>query len=82
MFQLKVFKCKYCKTRFVVMLTENNSMLPVEINNGETFGEDIIFDAQRHRSHLLNCKGRQEDWSTLKKHYMKFSHKTIIEVNE
>ena len=60
------------------MFTQNNSMLPIEIENNEAFDEDEIFDSQRHRSHLLDCKGRQNDWERVKKIYIQFPQKTLM----
>lgn len=76
--QLKKFICKYCKKRFVIMPTHNNSLLPVEVD-GKVYDGEEVFDSKHHLSHLLNCKGRQEDWEWVKKIYLEFPQKTFVD---
>ena len=67
---LKIFKCQHCKTRFVIMSTDTNSVLPVEVKD-EIYSEEDIFNYRIHKSHLQNCKLRTNDWQIEKRKYMK-----------
>ena len=67
---LKVYRCKYCKTKFVAMETKTGSYLPVEVRENEGYEDDEIFNSEKHKSHLLNCKPRSADWDKVKKSFI------------
>lgn len=61
---LKVFKCKHCNVKFVLLKTKNQKrFVPVEVDNVEIPKEDEVYDQKRHISHLRNCEKRAADWS-------------------
>lgn len=77
----KVYPCKICGVKFVMMSTSTGSVLPVEVNptpalpfnkgevaKPEGFGKDEIFNPSVHRSHLKYCKEpllRAEQWKDI-----------------
>jgi len=74
---LKVFKCVYCDVRFVVMKTQTNTFLPVEVAEKQTYDDSEIFNYRIHKSHLLNCEKRRYDWDKIKR---KFEQAESIEI--
>lgn len=62
MAKLKIYRCKHCYARFVIMWTQTRSILPVEVGSGDGFDEDEIFNSKIHKSHLLTCIPRRMDW--------------------
>ena len=70
MTNLKPFRCSHCKQRLVVMDTQNDSVLPIEIPEGDLiYSADEVFDGRIHKSHLKNCPKLQSEWKEKK---MKF----------
>ncbi|QQS35749.1 MAG: hypothetical protein IPM56_16130 [Ignavibacteriales bacterium] len=68
---LKPFRCGHCKTRLVVMKTNNDSVIPVEIAEGElTLKDDCVFNSRDFVSHLKNCKKLQAEWNEKKKQFL------------
>ena len=78
--ELKRFTCKHCKTKFVIMDTEARSILPVEIKPEKIYMTTDTYDKIQHTSHLLNCKGRQEDWEKMKKKYNNIMMRAKFEI--
>lgn len=67
---LKPFRCGHCKQRLVILYTETNSVLPVEIPEGEILIEDEQFNASIHKSHLLKCIPLRNEWNEKKKKFI------------
>ena len=68
---LKPFRCSHCKKRLVVMDTSNDSVLPIEIPEGDLiYTTDEVFDGKIHKSHLKNCPGLQSEWKEKKKNFI------------
>jgi len=64
---MKIYTCRHCKVKFVVIPTFRGLLIPVESENGEGFDEFAIYDGSVHISHLARCKERHGDWhETLK----------------
>ena len=61
--RLKIYRCKHCYARFVIMWTQTRSILPVEVGDGDGYDDDEIFDSKKHKSHLLTCIPRRMDWA-------------------
>jgi hypothetical protein len=76
--QLKIFPCKFCEVRFVFLTTNTGSVLPVECyenNDNEKkillpIKHDDIFDGKIHRSHLINCEQRRQNWDKDKETFL------------
>lgn len=66
---LKVFRCVHCKTRFVVMKTKTFTYLPVEVEDDQQFDDDEVFESSKHKSHLLSCLPRRNDWDKFKRKF-------------
>ena len=67
---LKPFRCGHCKQRLVILHTETNSVLPVEIPEGPVTIEDELFNSSVHKSHLKNCIKLRQEWEEKKKKYL------------
>jgi len=67
---LKPYRCGHCKKRIVILPTETNSVLPVEIPEGQITLEDEMFNSAKHTSHLLNCAGLQKEWKEKKMRFI------------
>ena len=52
------------------METQTGTYLPVEVKENESYDDSEIFDYRIHKSHLLNCKQRRNDWNEKKKHFV------------
>ena len=76
---LKIYKCQHCKTRFVAMRTFTQSLLPVEVENGQEYDDDDMFDEKRHKSHLLTCLPRRLEWKFIKKKMLDIENREIAE---
>jgi hypothetical protein len=89
---MKVYPCKHCGVRFVVLPTQTGSVLPVEIyeNNDpkkvRAIEKGEFFDSRKHISHLKNCPERQQDWDVIKKQFiqeaenkLKLSQKELLQ---
>jgi len=70
--KFKRLRCKHCNTKFVVMDTWTNSLLPVELKDGIEYQITEKFESKKHISHLSNCQGRQQDWQKLKHTFKKY----------
>lgn len=67
---MKVYRCVHCNTRFTVLATETNSLLPVEVNGSSVIVPGEKFNSKKHVSHLLNCKERRDDWKKVKEYFI------------
>jgi len=67
----KVYPCKICGVKFVMMQTSTGSVLPVELNDQTSNPPEAgteVFDPKVHRSHLKYCKEpllRAEQWKEI-----------------
>lgn len=68
---LKIYRCEHCNQKVVVMATEIDSVLPVEVHDDEIFTTEDVFDLKIHKSHLLNCEGLQLDWPKKKRRFLR-----------
>lgn len=64
-------KCEFCKTALVVMDTDNGSVLPVEMQEGQLYTDDDVYDKNIHKSHLLNCPKQAAAWVVKRRKYIK-----------
>lgn len=61
------YRCRHCGTVYVILPGYGfNSYLPVEVITGSE-RYDREFDRYKHKSHLLGCKGLQEQWEDVKR---------------
>ena len=65
---LKVYRCRHCQSRFVVMQTPTGQLLPIEVTD-QQFDEEEIFNWKKHKSHLLECIPRRMDWNDERKKF-------------
>lgn len=69
--QLSLFQCEYCGAVIVVIPTLNNSVLPVEVIEGNTYSDEDVFDSNIHTSHLKKCKALADAWHEKKLMHIK-----------
>ena len=61
------YKCRHCGKPYVILQGARDwSYLPVDLITGDE-KYDTEFDKHKHISHLLSCKGLQEQWESVKK---------------
>lgn len=80
---LKPYLCPHCLKKnkeiiYVVMKTQTNNILPIEIKKGEKVSTDEIFDYKKRRSHLLDCEERRLDWNFARKDFESGKRPTYV----
>ena len=66
---LKVFECKHCKGKFVIVKA-NNTVIPVNVKGDEEYAIDTIYERAVMETHLKGGSGRREDWQEGKNKYL------------
>jgi len=60
------YRCRHCGKSYVIIKGHGfNSYLPVELINNDEMN-DLEFDKNKHKSHLLNCPKLQAQWESVK----------------
>ncbi|GAB4287191.1 MAG: hypothetical protein Kow0098_03360 [Ignavibacteriaceae bacterium] len=57
------------------MNTATLSLLPVDSNGTEGYTDEDTFNPGLHKSHLLSCPGRRQDWNNLKRKFKELDRK-------
>jgi len=78
---LKVYICKHCKRKFVIVKAKH-TLIPVDYEEDIEYPEDTIYDRNKMQTHLIYCPGRRNDWQKVKEYYLRNPSMLVIKKNQ